>query len=468
MRTAFAIDLVTVLALSARAGAQPLATPRVGGGAFSGPAEPDVTAIYWNPAAIGGMRGLDLYIDGALRLDRGVLARDPIDTTTGAPASAGTAPDDRRAFPTVRTSDATPDLFAGATWDFGTKKIVVGLASYAPYVERLHAADDWPGRYYRQDLDWRHVYVTGAVAYKATDNWYVGIAPSIAWSWLRLRFARDTALDRPSAATAHYESDDQVEDLAIDVGTRDVAWSFGTLVRVTSRFDIGATWIHPPAGGLRAEGDATAGGPAHDGRTLAGVATATWSLPDQVLVGVDVRPTPRWQFGAWGRWSNWSIHDRLEIDLSSAAFGDADVPSSVLFWRGFRDTFGVQTTGAYRPLSRLRLLASALVESPLTDESRVNPAQAGGPRIDGLVGAEVSLPRGVRMSLSYGLVAFADRDPSDSGFDPRWAVGCQDAALDIDDPNCRRLVEGRALPTPSGSYERTVHRIGVGLGWDIW
>src|SRR5262245_59174909 len=69
---AVAAGLATDIALaSARnVAAAPLDDPFVGGLSFSGPTSGNVAAVYWNPAALGLVRGVQFMAAGSGRLTR--------------------------------------------------------------------------------------------------------------------------------------------------------------------------------------------------------------------------------------------------------------------------------------------------------------------------------------------------------------------------------------------------------------
>src|SRR5262245_44651320 len=73
-----------VLASARNAGAAPLDEPFVGGLSFSGPTSGNVAAVYWNPAALGLVRGVQFMAAGSGRLTR---------TTATLPGGQATAND---------------------------------------------------------------------------------------------------------------------------------------------------------------------------------------------------------------------------------------------------------------------------------------------------------------------------------------------------------------------------------------
>src|SRR5262245_13317487 len=77
--------IVAVLTAAAPARAAPLDEPFVGGLTFNGPTSGDLGAVYWNPAALGLVRGFQLMVAASGRLSTIDVNRAPIDPMTGVP-----------------------------------------------------------------------------------------------------------------------------------------------------------------------------------------------------------------------------------------------------------------------------------------------------------------------------------------------------------------------------------------------
>ncbi len=68
-----------LLLVGLRAAASPLDDPFVGGFSFTGPTAGDLGAVYWNPAALGLMRGFQVMVAGTARASTVTVNRAPID-----------------------------------------------------------------------------------------------------------------------------------------------------------------------------------------------------------------------------------------------------------------------------------------------------------------------------------------------------------------------------------------------------
>ena len=70
--------------------AAPLDEPFVGGLSFTGPTSANLGAVYWNPAALGLVRGFQLMVAGSGRLSTIDVNRDADQPADGLPG--GTMP----------------------------------------------------------------------------------------------------------------------------------------------------------------------------------------------------------------------------------------------------------------------------------------------------------------------------------------------------------------------------------------
>ena len=149
--------------------------------AIAGPTDPHVAATFYNPAAIGYLRGIHVFVDGALRLDLG-----SIDLAGGA---GGSTLDRRRA--------ESLDAFAGLTWDLATDTLTIGLAVYTPFTEFSSYPFGGPLRFHEQTYTFTTLEETLAGAWQIERHISVGASFIVNESWLDYGYARDLA---PAAA----------------------------------------------------------------------------------------------------------------------------------------------------------------------------------------------------------------------------------------------------------------------------
>ena len=92
VKTRCLLALAAILLSAPRVLAGPLDDAHVGDIGFSGPTTGDLTAVYWNPAALGLLQGPQIMIGGALQMTSVSVARTSIDSATGANPGATTFP----------------------------------------------------------------------------------------------------------------------------------------------------------------------------------------------------------------------------------------------------------------------------------------------------------------------------------------------------------------------------------------
>jgi long-subunit fatty acid transport protein len=109
----------------------------------------NVYAVDFNPAALGGLHGTNIVVDGALAV--GYVAYDR--TTPLSPGSTNTAASPNgAAYVATNTGKNTAQIagfipFLGASTDFGTKSFFAGVAAYAPFggTIKWQSASRWAG-----------------------------------------------------------------------------------------------------------------------------------------------------------------------------------------------------------------------------------------------------------------------------------------------------------------------------------
>src|SRR5579872_4869419 len=116
------------------AAAYPYLAPRLLDHAFVGPAEQDLTAIHYNPAALRLIPGFHLGVSAGLDASFGSFQRqDLLPQGFSAPASAAVPCPGPQCSAGI--SWQAPNWFVGASWDLGSESVTLGVAFFSPYVE---------------------------------------------------------------------------------------------------------------------------------------------------------------------------------------------------------------------------------------------------------------------------------------------------------------------------------------------
>jgi len=185
--------IVAVTVLARTAAAAPLDDPFVGGLTFTGQTSANLGAIYWNPAALGLVRGFQLMAVASAQLSSVDVSRSPID---GPPPMT---------FPSVRARDLAwpspfgPHSYLALSTDFGGDRFTIAFATYMPYLQRitypLAMNGNEPTRYHALAIDLRNLELAPALSIRFGNDFRIGFAPGFLFSTGRLSFAEDLGID---------------------------------------------------------------------------------------------------------------------------------------------------------------------------------------------------------------------------------------------------------------------------------
>lgn len=172
-------SLLLALLSAAPAQAGSIATSGVMGGTDSGAATANVAAVAYNPAALGGIHGGQVFLDAQatfVRLEVTTTRNGGIDPNTGQPYQPATA------FAIV------PNAVVGGAWQVIPDRLTLGLAAYDPFVgggdytsTETGAVPPYTGhqRYHIIDTTILTLAVEPAVAVTIVDGVHVG--GGVAW-----------------------------------------------------------------------------------------------------------------------------------------------------------------------------------------------------------------------------------------------------------------------------------------------
>jgi long-subunit fatty acid transport protein len=452
----------------------PLDDPHIGGFTFSGPTSGTLAAVYWNPAALGLVRGLQVTIAGTMRVARTKVDLAPIDAGSAPPGSvSATDTTDPRQWPTG------PGGFFGISTDFGGDRFTLAFASYSPFVDQGHfganAAGDEPTRYFRLDADLRHLALVPALAVRIGSELRVGVAPGFLFSTGRLSFAEDTGdgTGRDPTAAARYDvaSGQSITDsrvsftLGLGAYYRKKAFEFG--LAYSSRpfgTDVAGIEIGAPQTTVT-KPDGTPVTCASGGSDRCVFGDIVYKLPDVWTAGITWHARPGLEVSLIERWIWFHVQDRIDIRLTSPGLQAASLPDHIVFHRGFHDVWDTRLRVAYWLREGLRIGAGLRVETSAVDAADVNPAAVDGLKLEPMVLMEARLTRRLALAAGYGFTYMPTVTVYKSSFDPQAATRCAgpDVNQDLNDPSCIARRDGRARPSAAGTYARTVHDFSLSL-----
>jgi long-subunit fatty acid transport protein len=456
---------ILILLVAGRALAYPLMAPRPVPDAIAGPTDPHVAATFYNPAAMGYLRGVHFFADGGLRWGLGNIKLD----------SGGSA------SPSV----AATDSFAGITWDLATETLSIGLSAYTPFTEFSSYPTTSPLRYHEQSQTFATFEQALAGAWQIERHIAIGAGFLVNESWYDYRYARDLApaggsavVSQPNAlcggAPCGYENPLAQQG----IGLRGFDYGFGFIVGLVARPDdrvwIGISYTNHKAGGdlslrdsARARVTPAPGqGPiCGDGGDCFGADRVLLLLPDMVQAGIRVTLGPRTDIEAQWRFLHYGARSALDATLQGGTITNANVPPQYLIDRGLQNTYLVELSTRHTVSPALRLSPSLTFETAAVASDAVNPAAIEAPKLDAALTLEWTAWRSattaVMLGAHVGGTAYFVSHVS-SRFDAVAETACVDANLALD--LCQKRNYGDALPSAAGDYTYFVINAGLALG----
>ena len=458
--------LISLLLVSAtRAHAYPLMAPRPIPDAIAGPTNPHVAATFYNPAAIGYLRGVHFFVDGGMRLGVGSIDRD------GAGGSTG-------------VHNESLDTFAGLTWDLATDTLTIGLAVYTPFTEFSSYGATGPLRFAEQQQTFTTLEETLAGAWQIERHISVGAAFVVNESWLDYGYARDLAPSGGSAtvsgasslcggAPCGYESSAAEQQIRLRGFDHGFGFVVGLIVRPDDRVWLGVSYTNHKAGGDLALTDTTraqvttapgqnapCGGSACFGRDR-----ILMPLPEMIQAGVRVTVFPTFDIEAQWRFIHYGARTALDVSLQSGNLPQANVPQQQLLDRGLQNTYMIEVSTRHQVTPSLKLSPSLAFETAAVAGDAVSAAALDAPKIDAALTLEWTAWKKATTAITVGAHLGGTAyilDKVVSRFDAHAETACVDAAYSL--AACGKLNGGDALPSASGDYYWFVLNAGVALG----
>jgi long-subunit fatty acid transport protein len=492
-----ALLLASALATAALAAgaprASPLDDPFVGGMTFSGPTSASVSAIYWNPAALGLVQGTQLLIAGSARVSTTTFNRAPIDPLTGLPGTPGSvlSPGSATARDVMQPVQWPfgPGAFLGISSDLGGDRFTIGFATYMPYLEQTKVAlspmtGNEPTRYQTLEVDLRNLTLVPALSIRFAGDFRVGFSTGFLFSTGHLAFAENAALDgfSPRCSGGPCGAENPQADARYDIssgnGLGDAKFSLtfgGGLYYRHGNLELGVSYSSRPVGsavpGVEVAAEQTTA-------TAPGVAPGTvpvscpsgaptrcvfgdlsYKLPDVWIGGVTWRLRPGLEVTGMARWLWLHVHDSIDVRLTGPTLSMLGVPDHILLYRGFHDVWDLRGRVSYWFRERVRLGAEVRLETSAVDSSAVNAAAVDGLSVEPMALAEARIAKHLYLSAGYGAAFMSEVTASSSVFDPAQATSCVAAGQSLD--ACVARNAGQARPTAAGTYTKIVQDFGL-------
>jgi hypothetical protein len=471
-----------VASAAASAQASPRTDPTAGRAVFTGATTHHATSIVLNPAALGLGQFDELYV--ALI---GVVDQLHIDLDAYASADLQS--------PAARVRDVEPAVgasvsfiyhFAGnLTLGFEARRLDVESFPSGHEALRYHSLGDG-------ELAWL-ASVGGSL--KLTSDLFVGAGVSHQNTFLRLRYARDTALERGLGsggitsdcggapcgvanplATERYDVDVRSPTLS----TSNLRVNIGAIYQLRRNVWLAVGYHTPPglsvqtelAGKVRVERaprDLAADPDPEPRATNVGQAVVEVQFPASADAELRLRLPYNLDLHVGGRWEDLSRLSAYDVRAYGSTIPRNGVPEWTVRPRRMHDSFAawagveqVDVGGTWTLGGRIGAETSS-VSDARTSAITIAPASI---TLD--LGAQLRLSRGVAAQLSYGVQYAPTVHAETSKFDPQARLDCLAQGNDYTTEACETVRDGYAIPSAAGSYQRTQHALRIGLRYDFF
>jgi long-chain fatty acid transport protein len=288
----------------------------------------DPSAIFYNAAGIGFLKGRQIYVAGAFS----VLTTDF--TGVGPYPPAGT----------LETSDDKLGLLPAVYYSQQVgHRTVVGLGVSRPFGVRSKwdKPNQFTGRYICVDCQIGSWSINPTVAYKLADRFSLGAG-------LDLRLSKFELTRRLGADPNPFDVPTDVAELTFESGTAvGVGFNLGLLASPTENLSIGIAYRHEVTTDHDAQADFVqilTGDQTVDDAVKAALppsqpGTASFTYPGSIAAGVAVR-RGYWTFEVDVQWMLWSSFDAVTLAFDTSPAFDTTLPQEwESTWRG---AFGVE------------------------------------------------------------------------------------------------------------------------------
>lgn len=468
-----AAGLSILCILPAAAWASPHSDPTLGRGVFTGATMPTATSIGLNPAAIGTGLTDELYAAATAVLDRYSITLQRVDTS-GALIRGQS----------IRDSELGPGGMIAVIKHL-SDRLTAGLTFEAPPGESF-ATDRDALAYHTLGGSHRSYLFGVAGSLRITNELYFGIGLSTATTVLRLRYARDVALEGGgglngitsdcSGAPCGFGNPLATERYDVSVrspylSTSNFIVNLGIAFAITRDVWIGVAYHSPPGLGVQttlAGSMDVRQAPRDGGAMLRGDATVFISQPASADAELRAKLQGSLDLHIGLRWQDLSRFQHYDVRGYGTALRTANTPEWTLRPRGLHDPLAVWAGVEQRNLGSwwYRVGARIGMETSSLDDARTSPLTIAPWSYTADIGAQFRLGSFV-VQTSYGLQYFPNVSVVSSAFDPGARATCIDSDFDYSTPACEAVRNGYAIATGAGSYERMQHAIRIGLVYEL-
>ncbi|UCD85721.1 MAG: outer membrane protein transport protein [Deltaproteobacteria bacterium] len=402
------------------------------GGTDAAPTEPNATAVFWNPAALGPIEGTSCLLDITTIL-RTVKYDKP---TEGLPGYEGTTEE-------AKLFNVSPLPFFGVTSDFGLDSWHFGLGIYAPFGSSTEWDDpDGPQRYQSIEGSITTMYLTPAVSYTARPWLHFGAG----FSYVRSLFNSKRRIDLTDDLGGVTEDPAMEAELTMD-GIAGNQWNttVGGLVYFEEEWAIGMSYSSPlfiknqgviKVAPIGSEAEILLGG-----TTAEAEAELETTFPQSIKLSAQYFLRDNLRVRGYLEWVDWSQLETITIKRGKTT--NILIPEETISEKYYQDAWGVRLGSKYWLKDNLAFFGGLGFDSnAVPDESQ---------------GADISDSNKIALSVgtSLGLDSVADFLMADAfkvtfGFNQVFLFS-------------RDIEESQVYPPANGTYKSSASLINLNI-----
>lgn len=467
--------------------ASPRTDPTIGRAVFTGATMPHATSIGLDPAALGLGEFDEVYVALTSVLDQLHIDLAPFQSNDlSSPATR------------VRDVELSPGAMLAFIYHLAGDRGTLGFEA------RTNPPESFPSdrgalRYHTLGDGERDWLASVGASIKVTNDFYFGASLSHQNTFLRLRYARDTALengvsqdgtgrgiggDCGAGGPCTLQDPRATETYDVDVGsptlsTSNLRVNIGAVVQLARDMWIGVAYHTPPGfsvqseltghvGVIRAPRDVDPASP--DAPTsLTGQSVVEIQFPASVDAELRARLPYKLALHVGGRWEDLSRLSAYDVRTYGSTLPRNGIPEWTERPLGMHDAFAVwggveQAEGGPTDVlfgARLGVETSSVVAT------RTSPITIAPTSLTLDLGARRRFQSGLTIELSYGLQYFPSVDAKDSRFNPQNRLDCIASGYDYSTSPCAAVREGYAIPSAAGTYSRLEHALRIGLRYEL-
>lgn len=410
---------LSLITLSGEAAASGYLTARFGSD-HGTPAAPNPYAVYFNPAALGGVTGTQ--ITGDLSLGARVVTYDRSkDALT--PSSAPVAGDARYVDSNTgqaKLVNVVPLPFLGAASDLGTKNLRLGYALYVPFggmaqwnkrsaTEFAPGNVDGPQRWANISGQILAVYNTLAVAYRLPAHFSIGANVSVVYHKVETIRARN------------FDGSDDVRTLngslkegrsLLAVSGMNLSASVGAYWEPNDDLKIGVSYTSQPGfGTTRMSGTLEQQFGTDAQRAAKTDVDLLQTYPDIIRLGGAFKPTKRSEVRLDGEFVRWSVFENQCV-VNKGGDCNLAAPANVVLNlpRNWRNAYGVRLGGAFWPVEAVEVFGSVGLTTSAVPKETIDASTIDSTRFYGALGVRYAMSKTFAFAGSYNPIYFMPVD----------------------------------------------------------